>query len=132
MEIIKVIMIALIGVILIVILKTLKRDDISLLLIIIVSIIIFTYILVKINGIVDLLNNLIDSSGVNKGYLTILLKVTGISYIIELASSICKDCGVSSIATKLEMFGKVSIIILTIPIITSVIEVILNVMKGNI
>ena len=131
MELFKIIFIALIGIILIVILKSLKREDISLFLIIIISITIFTFILLKLTNIVDILNNLIDSSGINKGYLTILLKVTGISYIIELASSMCKDAGVLSIGTKLEMLGKVSIIVLTIPIFTSVIDVILNVMKGN-
>ena len=132
MELFKIILIALTGLILSVILKSLKREDVSLFLILLISIIIFTFMLVKLTNVINLLESLIDSSGINKDYLKVLVKVTGISYIIELASSICKDAGVSSISTKLEMLGKVSIIVLTIPILTAVIEVVLNTMKGTI
>lgn len=132
MEIFKVIGVAIISVILIIVLKSNKRDDISLFLIIISSVILLSYMFLKLESIIKLLDEFVANAGVNKSYLTILLKVTGISYIVELASNICKDAGISSISSKLEMIGKVSIVVLTMPILTSIIEVILNISKGNI
>ena len=47
----------------------------------------------------------------------------GIAYIVEFGKNICIDAGQSSIATKLEMAGKVIIVVLTIPLISSLVNV---------
>ena len=77
----------------------------------------------KISGIVSLLNELIDKSGVNKDFLTLIIKVTAVAYIIEFGKNICIDAGQSAIATKLEMAGKVIIVVLSLPLISSLITV---------
>ena len=126
MEIFKIVGFVFVALIFIVILKSLKREDMALYVTIISSIMLFSYLVCKLDNIVQLLNNLIKTSGINSSYLMILLKVTGISYVIEFAVNICKDAGSLSLASKVEMFGKVSIVILTIPILTSTLEVVLN------
>ena len=88
---------------------------------------IFSVVVAKLDSIISLLNELVEEAGINKNYLTVLLKVTGISYIVELAKNICIDAGSNSLATKLEMAGKVSVVVLTIPVITSVIEMIVSI-----
>ena len=126
MEIIKVIGFAFVALVVIIVLKSLKKEDLAILACLIASIILFVYLFLKLDGVITLLDEIIKKAGINKEYLTILLKVTGISYIIELASNICKDAGVLSLSSKVEMIGKVTIVILTIPILTKVIEVILK------
>ena len=126
MEVFKIIGFVFISLCIIIILKSSKRDDMALFVTLISSAILLSYMFLKLDGIVSLLNRLIENSGINKSYLTVLLKVTGLSYIIELTSNICKDAGSTSLATKVEMIGKVSIVVLTIPILNSVIEVILQ------
>lgn len=128
MDIYKIVALSIVAVILITILKSVKKDDFALIVTIITAVILFTLILVKLESVITLLENLVQKSGINKEYLTLLLKVTGISYVIELAINICKDAGNSAIASKVEMLGKISIVILTIPIITSVISTILNIL----
>lgn len=127
MEIFKIVSFAIISVLMITILKSIKKDDFALVLTIITSIILFGVLLVKLEGITTLLENIISKAGINKEYLTLLFKVTGISYVVELATNICKDAGSSSLAAKLEMIGKISIVVLTIPILTSVVSVILEI-----
>ena len=124
MEIFKIVAISIIAVLLITVLKTTKREDFSVILTIIASILLFTFAILKLEDVIELLNNIINKSGINKEYLKLLIKVTGITYIIEIASNICKDAGSSALATKVEMLGKLSIVVLTIPIITSVVSVI--------
>jgi len=128
MDIFKIVAFSIVSVILITILKTVKKEDFALILTIIASLVLFGVLLLKLEDITDLLTNLIIKSGINKEYLTLLLKVTGISYVIELATNICKDAGNSSIASKLEMLGKISIVVLTIPILTSVVSTVLEIL----
>lgn len=55
-------------------------------------------------------------------YLTTLLKMAGITYIAEFASGICKDAGYSSMGTQIEIFGKLSILAVSMPIILALLE----------
>ena len=128
MDIYKIVALSIVAVLLITILKSVKKDDFALVITIITAVILFTLVLVKLESITSILESLVQKSGINKEYLTLLLKVTGISYVIELATNICKDAGNSAIASKVEMLGKISIVILTIPILTSVISTVLNIL----
>lgn len=128
MDIYKIVALSIVAVLLITILKSVKKDDFALIVTIITAVILFTLVLVKLESIATLLESLVQKSRINKEYLTLLLKVTGISYVIELATNICKDAGNSAIASKIEMFGKISVVVLTIPILTSVISTVLNIL----
>lgn len=59
---------------------------------------------------------------INSVYLTTLLKMAGITYIAEFASGICKDAGYSSIGTQIEIFGKLSILAVSMPILLALME----------
>lgn len=91
--------------------------------VLIVSIIIILLSLEKIGVIVDFINSFvsIDSYGIE--FIKVLLKITGISIILEYAITICKDCGENAIASKIDLGGKVILISMSIPVITSTLEV---------
>lgn len=128
MDIYNIVALSIVSVFLITLLKSVKKDDFALIVTIISSVILFMFALVKLEGIISLLDSLLQKSGINKEYLMLLLKVTGISYVIELATNICKDAGNSAIASKVEMLGKISIVVITIPILTSVISTVINIL----
>lgn len=123
MDIVKVIAFAIAALILIIIVKE-QSKEIAVFLIIVASIAIFIYLLKPFQEIISLLNNLIEKSKIDTKYISILLKVIGISYLVELTKDICKDSGVSSIGTKVEFAGKIAILGITIPLIGSVVEII--------
>lgn len=122
MEVLKIVGIAIFSVVIIIILKE-QKPEISLLLSIATGIGIMLFVIYKMSDVVGILNNLITKSGVNKDFLYIIIKVVGIAYIVEFGKNICIDAGESSIATKLEMAGKVIIVVLTLPLITSLVNV---------
>ena len=126
MDIFKIIGVVLLALVLIIVLEKTNKEY-ALVLTIIASCIILALIILKLDDVISLLNELAENSGINKEYLKVLLKVTGISYVVELTKNICVDAGSSSLATKIELLGKVSIVALTIPIITSVIGVVINI-----
>ena len=57
-------------------------------------------------------------------YFKILLKVIGITYLAEFSSDLCKDAGANTLASQIELFGKLSILVLCMPIMTSLLETI--------
>ena len=65
-------------------------------------------------------------SGLQQGYLTVLLKVLGVSYLAELAAQTCEDLGESGLATKVGLCGKLALFALTAPMLASLLEMILE------
>lgn len=57
-----------------------------------------------------------------KEYFPIILKVLGIAYITEFTVAICQDAGEKSIASKIELAGKVAIFFAAIPVFTSLLD----------
>ena len=123
MEILKVSAFALIAVIMIVLIKQ-EKKEIGVAISIFASVIFAVYAVLKLEDVADLIFDLVENAGVNAKYLEIILKVVGIAYIIELTKDVCVDSGESALASKVEMTGKITILCMTIPIITGVIEVI--------
>lgn len=125
MEVIKIVGISIFAVIMIIILKN-YRPEMALVLSIITGIGIMLYAISKMSSVINVLNDLISKSGVNTDFLLIIIKVIGIAYIVEFGKNVCIDAGQSSIATKLEMAGKVVIVVLTIPLISSLVNVLVG------
>ena len=57
-------------------------------------------------------------------YVAILLKMLGITYVSELVSAICKDAGYQSVALQIEIFARLGIMVLCIPILMTLLEVV--------
>lgn len=57
-------------------------------------------------------------------YVAILLKMLGITYVSELVSAICKDAGYHSVALQIEIFARLGIMVLCIPILMTLLEVV--------
>lgn len=125
MEVIKIVGVSIFAVIMIIILKS-YRPEMALVLSIITGIGIMLYAISKMSSVINVLNDLVSKSGVNTDFLLIIIKVIGIAYIVEFGKNVCIDAGQSSIATKLEMAGKVVIVVLTIPLISSLVNVLVG------
>lgn len=123
MEIIKVVGFAIFSVILIVVLKE-EKKEFALILSIIAGVSILIFAMSKINPILDMLYELVNKSTINSNFLIIILKVTGIAYLVEFGKNICLDAGQSAISTKLEIAGKIMIVALSLPIFNSLISLI--------
>lgn len=57
-------------------------------------------------------------------YFKLLLKIIGITYLAEFSSDLCKDAGANTLAAQIELFGKLSILVLCMPVITSLLKTI--------
>ncbi len=126
-EIIKIVGIGLVALVIVIILKQ-YRPEYTIYVSIIAGVLILTLTMSKISGIINLLKSISDKTYINKQFLGILLKITGIAIITEFAVSICTDAGEKAIASKIEIGSKVIIIAMSIPIISSLLELIVEIL----
>jgi stage III sporulation protein AD len=57
-------------------------------------------------------------------YLSILIRMVGITYVAEFSANLCKDAGYHSVAAQIEMFGKISILAMSMPVLLALFEMI--------
>lgn len=126
-DVIKIIGIGLLALIIIVILKQYK-PEFAIYVSMIAGVLILVLAIQKLTGIINLLQSLANKTYINKSFLSILLKITGIAFITEFAVSICSDAGEKAIASKIEIGSKVIIIAMSIPIISSLLELIVEIL----
>lgn len=122
-EIIKIVAIGLISLVTIIILKQYK-PEFAIYISIITGLIIIYLVINRLDGIINLLKSISNKSGINNQFLELLLKITGIAFLAEFAINLCKDAGENAIASKIEIGSKVVIVSMSIPIISSLLEII--------
>ena len=127
MDIIKIIGIGLISVIIIMVIKQYK-PEFALYISLVAGILIIALVIGKISGIIDILKNLSTKTAINNEFLILLIKITGIAILTEYTVSICKDTGETSIANKVDFGGKVIIMSMSIPIISSLLETVIKIL----
>ena len=127
MDIVKIIGIGLTATIIIIILKQYK-PEFAIYASIIAGTIILFMVMDKLNGIINILESFADKTGTGNKFIGILLKITGIAILTEFAVSVCKDSGETAIASKIDLGGKIIIISISIPIITALLELIINIL----
>jgi stage III sporulation protein AD len=88
-------------------------------------------ILDQVKYVFTLLSYIADQAQVEPVYFKTILKIIGIAYIAEFGAQLIRDAGLNSLASKVELAGKLFILMLAIPIVTAVIETILNFIPGH-
>ncbi|HEY5583948.1 MAG TPA: stage III sporulation protein AD [Ruminiclostridium sp.] len=127
MDILQIVCIGIIAVVLSSILKA-QRPEIALQVSIATGLLIFIIIVVKLSAVISFVQAFSKRADIDPTYITILLKIVGIAYIAEFGAEVCKDAGESSVASKIELAGKVTIMILAVPIISSLLDLVVNLM----
>lgn len=127
MEIIKIIGIALIALIIIIMLKQ-YRPEYAIFISILTGILILFLVMDRLTGIINLIETIQDKFSINTQFIALLIKITGIAFLSEFAVSVCKDSGEAAIASKIEIGSKIIIISMSIPIISSLLEIILKIL----
>lgn len=101
------------------------------LLVVFVGSVMFLLLVDQIASLLRMVEKIASNANVNMVYVETLLKIIGIAYIAEFGAQITKDAGQGTIASKIELGGKVLIMAMAIPIITVVIETILGFLPGT-
>ena len=90
------------------------------------GVIVFLMVLNKLGTIITVFQDVTQRAQVDELYLATLLKILGIAYIAEFGAQVCRDSGEGTVANKIELAGKVLIMILALPIFAAILEAIMR------
>lgn len=123
MDIIKITFIGMAGVMCAIFLKQWK-SEFSLYIAITTAIVIFFFISSKIKIVAEAFSTFNTYLNTKGEYIKLILKMTGITYIAEFAAGICRDCGYGAVATQVEIFARVALLSISLPVIITLLETI--------
>ncbi|RDY28724.1 stage III sporulation protein AD [Romboutsia weinsteinii] len=126
MEVMQLIGIAIISTTLCLVIKK-DRPEMANFIAIITGITILLSVIFKLNFIIESIQSLADKANIPTMYISLIIKLIGIAYLMEFAIQLCKDCGEGNIASKLEFGGKIIVMTMSFPILLSIVEMIINI-----
>lgn len=121
MSIMQVVALAVVALVLIVVIRQ-EKPELALQISVAAGIIIFVFVIWKLAGILKVLERLAQRAELNMVFLGALLKIIGIAYVAEFGTQVCRDAGENALAFKVELAGKVMILILAVPIISTIVD----------
>lgn len=89
-----------------------------------VSLFLFLCMLSRLEIFVRTVKKIADYIKLDAGQMIILLKMAGVTYVAEFASGICKDAGYQNIAVQIEIFTKLTILAIGMPVLLALLELI--------
>lgn len=89
-----------------------------------ISLLIFLSIVGHLEIIIDTVKEISRLIDVEASYIATLIKMLGVTYISEFAAGICRDAGYSTIAGQIEIFSKLTILVLSLPILLALLKTI--------
>lgn len=84
--------------------------------------VLFLYGIKKLETILDALFKIQSYINIGDSYLSLLLKIVGITYIAEFSADLCKDAGYGAVAGQIEFIGKLTILTISMPVLISLLE----------
>ncbi|GGA39762.1 stage III sporulation protein AD [Kroppenstedtia guangzhouensis] len=129
MEMVQVVGLGLIATFLILVIKE-QKPVFAFLLATFTGVVIFLSLVDKIADVLGILTQLAEKARVNSMFLETVLKIIGIAYIAEFGAQVTRDAGQGSIASKIELAGKILIMVMAIPIITMMIETVVQILPS--
>ena len=101
-----------------------EKAEVAIYLCVVISLLIFFGIIDNLGVMVDTIREIGSFIQIDITYITTLIKMLGITYLAEFASGICKDAGYQAIAVQIEMFAKLTILVLSLPILLALLRTI--------
>lgn len=100
------------------------QSEYALLISVAACMVMFTFCISRVEVIIGAFQQIQEQLSIHSAYIGIIVKVIGIAYISEFAANLCKDAGYSGIASQIEMFGKLSILAMSMPVLTALLTTI--------
>lgn len=122
MDLFAVIGIALVSAVLCLLLKQYKPEY-AMVVSVACGVLLFAMVIAALLPALESLSGLLQKASVNVTYGKVIIKTLGVCYVTQLASDACRDAGQTAIASKVELAGKVFIVILSLPLFENLVEI---------
>lgn len=125
MEIVQVVGMALVAGVLLLVVRQ-QRPELALLLSVAVGVVIFAAMVGRIMSVIEALRSLGRQAQVDAAYMATVLRIIGIAYMTDFGAQVLADAGEKAVAAKVEMAGKVLILLLGVPVLVAILDTLLK------
>lgn len=101
-----------------------EKAEFAIYLCVLLSVLVFLGILDQLEVVVDAIREIGTFINIDKVYIGTLVKMLGITYLCEFSAGICKDSGYQALASQIEIFGKITILVMSLPILLTLLRTI--------
>lgn len=122
MEVVRVVGLAIVGVVLLALVRRTK-PEIGVVLAIACGAVILIMAVARAGELLALIRDLAVKAGVDAGYTLLLLRVIAIAFVTEFGAQVCRDAGEEAVARAVEITGKIMVLIVAVPVVKAVLEV---------
>ncbi len=129
MDIIKIAMIGLAGVVLALMLRQ-QKSEYALYISLAAAVLILIFSADRLSVVMDTIRRIEEYLQIDSAMIKILIKMTGITYVAEFATGICKDAGFGALGSQIEMFAKLSLMAVSVPVLLALIETVEGLLGG--
>jgi stage III sporulation protein AD len=129
LEIVQIVGLSIFATILVLILKE-QKPMFAFLITAFTGITIFLFLVGKISMVIQVLEDLANKASIDMIFLKTILKIIGIAYIAEFGAQIVRDAGQETLASKIELSGKILIMVMAIPIVSVIIETVVKLLPA--
>ncbi len=95
------------------------------------GIVVLLMLLMKLSPLIGEWQSLLDAAGMNAAFGEVLLKTIGICFLCQFTADACRDAGQSSLASKVELASRITIVITAFPLIENILQIIAGLMKNG-
>ena len=101
-----------------------EKKEYSVLLGIAACTVLFAFLITKIQLVLEFVQKLESMTSVDSYYIGLVIKMIGITYVAEFTANICRDAGCTALAGQIELFAKVSVLVVSLPVLLAFLEMI--------
>lgn len=102
------------------------RSDFAMLISMVGGMIILVMILSSLTTAISLIKSIANQTGIDGNLLSLVFKIIGVGYLTEFTASMCADAGSGGLGDKVLLGGKVVILVMALPIITSILTIVME------
>lgn len=125
MEIVKIVGLGILSGMLINILRQ-QKPELAMQLSLAAGVMLFFLMVAKVMRVIDVMQTLSAKAAIEQAHMETVLKIIGIAYVSDFGSQVLQDAGEKAVASKVEMAGKIIIMLLAVPIMLAILDSILK------
>ena len=81
-------------------------------------------VLVGMIPVVNQIRQIFSTTAVPQQYIQVLFQALGLCFVTQIACDACKDAGESAIGAKIELAGKISVLVISLPLFVQVLDIV--------
>lgn len=105
-----------------------SRPEMALVLSLVAGLVLFSAAVGKLGDVIDAMAGLAERAELSDSIFSLLLRIIGVASLCELGAQLCRDAGEGGIAAKIEMGGKLMVLVMAMPVAMALVELVLGIM----